>query len=53
MLVVYIWDAPNAESLMPIIKQLMPIGFDTDIIPAEKVSDTIPKCEKFLVKAVK
>ena len=46
--VVCIWDVPSAESLMPAFEQLSDLGVDTEIIPAEKVSDALLKWEKTL-----
>jgi len=48
-----IWDVPNAENLMPALEQLTLLGYDTQVIPAEKVSDAIPKWEKALAEASK
>jgi len=52
-LVVCIWDVPNVENLVPVSEQLSYLGWDTEIIPAEKMSDAIPKYEKALAEAMK
>jgi len=48
-----IWDAPNAENLMPAFEQLEHLGWDTEVIPAEKMLDTIPKFANALAKEAK
>jgi len=52
-LVVCIWDVPKAENLVPAFEQLANLGYDTEIIPAEKWSESISKYEKTLVEALK
>jgi hypothetical protein len=43
-----IWDAPSAEALCPFIEQLALAGWDTDIMPAEKMTVHIEKLAKAL-----
>jgi hypothetical protein len=50
--VVCIWDAPGAEALCPFVEQLVLVGWETDIMPAEKMSVQIEKLAKAL-KAMK
>ena len=52
-LVVCIWDAPNAEDLMPLCEQLNLIGINTEIIPADKMEVAISKMEKAVAQAIK
>lgn len=47
-----IWDAPSAEALCPFLEQLEMAGWDTDIMPAEKMAVHIEKLAKAL-KATK
>ena len=46
--IVCIWDAPNAEALCPFVEQLVLAGWDTDIMPAEKMTVHIEKLTKAL-----
>lgn len=52
-LVVCIWDVPNAENLIPAFEQLNLLGWNTEVIPAEKMEVSIPKFEKALAEAAK
>lgn len=47
---VCIWEAPSAEALMPFLETMRGAGFDTQVIPAEKVEAAIPKWEKDLAQ---
>jgi hypothetical protein len=49
---VCIWDAPSAEAFFPFLEQLVLAGWDTDMIPAEKMTVHIEKGAKAL-KAMK
>ena len=48
-----IWDVPSLDNLMPAMEQLRLLGYDTEVIPADKMSDAIPKFEKVLAEAMK
>jgi len=41
-----IWEVLNVEALVPIISQLINLGMETEVIPAEKTEVAIPKLEK-------
>lgn len=43
---VSIWDAPNIAALLPLIEEMRGLGFNTEVIPAEKAEVAIPKWEK-------
>jgi hypothetical protein len=47
-LIVCIWDVPNVEALMPFVEQLMMLGWNTEIIPAEKGEVAVEKIAKAL-----
>jgi hypothetical protein len=47
-----IWDVPNAEALCPFVEQLDLAGWDTDIMPAEKMTVRVERIAKAL-KAMK
>lgn len=49
---VCIWDAPSAEALCPFLEQLSLAGWDTDIMPAEKMTVYVERVMKGL-KAMK
>ena len=41
--VVCVWEAPNTEVLCPVVEQLVLAGWETDIIPAEKMTVRVEK----------
>ena len=43
-----VWDAPGVEALCPFVDQLEMVGWDTDIMPAEKTAVHIEKLAKAL-----
>ena len=43
---VCIWEVPSVEALMPPLEQMSMLGWDTDIIPVEKMEVALPKLEK-------
>jgi hypothetical protein len=45
---VCIWDVPNTEALCPFVEQLALAGWDTDIIPAEKMTVHVEKLSQAL-----
>jgi len=47
---VCIWDAPSVEALLPLMGGMTGSGFNTEVIPAEKVEAAIPKWEKSLAE---
>ena len=46
--IVCLWEVPSVEAMMPALEQLNMLGLETDIIPVEKTSVSIPKFEQFL-----
>jgi hypothetical protein len=48
MFIVCIWEAPNTESLCPFLEQLSLADWDTDVIPAEKMTVHVEKIVKAL-----
>ena len=50
---VCIWDVPNIEALLPLIEGMRGFGFNTDVIPAEKVEVAIQKWEKSLAEKLR
>jgi hypothetical protein len=48
MLMVCIVDAPSMDDVVPIVAQMMTVGWDTEIIPVEKTVVALPKMEKAL-----
>jgi hypothetical protein len=49
---VCIWDAPSAEAFFPLLEQIALAGWDTEIMPAEKMTVYIEKLATAL-KAMK
>jgi len=47
-LIVCIWEVPKVEDLMPFVEQLMMVGWNTEIIPAEKGEIAAEKFAKAL-----
>ena len=47
-IIVCLWQAPNAEVMMPAMEQMHLLGWDTEIIPAENMSVHMEKLEKAL-----
>lgn len=43
-----VWEAPSADALTPLLEGLRALGFNTEVIPVEKVEEAIPKWEKGL-----
>jgi hypothetical protein len=52
-LIVCIWEVPNIEALMPLTEQMNMMGWNTDIIPVEKMEVGLPKAEKALQDMMK
>ena len=46
MLVICIWDAPSIEAVCPMAEQMDLGGWDTDIMPLEKMSVHLEKLSK-------
>jgi len=49
-LVVCIWEAPRVDALIPFLEQVWAVGWETEVIPAEKMETYIPKLEKMLAQ---
>ena len=45
---VCLWEVPSTEALMPMCEQMSMLGWDTDIIPVEKMGVALPKLQKAL-----
>jgi hypothetical protein len=45
---VCIWDVPTVEALYPFLEQLTMAGWETDVIPAEKMTVYVEKRAKAL-----
>lgn len=41
-----IWDVPNTESLLPLLRNMSIAGWNTEIIPVERTEVAIPNIEK-------
>jgi hypothetical protein len=46
MFMVCLWDAPSVDVLMPSLEQMNMMGFDTEVIPAEKLGVKMDKLAK-------
>ena len=53
MLIVCIVDTPSMDEVIPIVEQMMMVGWDTEIIPVEKTIVAFPKMEKALAETAK
>jgi hypothetical protein len=47
-MIICIWEVPNIEVLMPMLEQMSMMGWDTDIIPVDKMEVGMQKAEKAL-----
>ena len=47
-MVVCIWEVPSIDALTPLLEKMNFMEWETEVIPAEKMSDFIPKAEKML-----
>lgn len=47
---VCIWEAPSLDAMMPFLEAMAGMGFNTEVIPADKMEDAIPKWEKQLAQ---
>ena len=41
-----IWDVPNVEALAPVLRQMSIVGWNTEVIPAQKAEVAIANIEK-------
>jgi hypothetical protein len=48
-----IWDAPKIESLMPLLGNMVALGWDTEVIPVMKTRDGLAMMEKTLAQMAK
>jgi hypothetical protein len=48
LLMFCIWEAPSADNLVPGMEQMAMYGWDTDIIPADKLGVRLEKLAKFM-----
>jgi hypothetical protein len=46
MLIVCIWDAPSIDALMPPMEQMAMLGFNTEVIPADRMEVKMEKLAK-------
>jgi hypothetical protein len=51
MFIVCIWEAPSIDALMPTMEQMSMMGFNTEVIPAEKLEVKLDKIAKALAAA--
>lgn len=49
-LVVCIWEVPSVNALIPFLEHVWAVGWETEVIPAEKMTTFIPKAEKMLAQ---
>ena len=49
-LVVCIWDAPSVDALVPLMEQMNLMEWETEVIPAEKMTTFIPKAEQMFAQ---
>lgn len=47
-LIVCVWDVPAVEALMPFLEQINMLGWNNEVIPAEKAEVAIEKTAKAL-----
>ena len=47
-MIVCLWEVPSIEALMPVGEQMSMMGWDTDIIPVDKMKVALAKYEKAL-----
>ena len=48
MFMVCIWEAPSIDVIMPALEQMSMMGFDTEVIPADKLEVKMDKLAKAL-----
>jgi hypothetical protein len=46
MFMVCLWEAPSVDLLMPSLEQMSMMGFDTEVIPADKLGVKMEKLAK-------
>lgn len=46
MFMVCLWEAPSIEVMMPALEQMSMMGFDTEVIPADKLGVKMDKLAK-------
>jgi hypothetical protein len=46
MFMVCLWEAPSIDLLMPSLEQMSMMGFDTEVIPADKLGVKMEKLAK-------
>ena len=51
MMVVCIWEAPSIDVIMPALENMSMMGFDTDVIPADKLDVKMDKLSKAMAAA--
>lgn len=51
-LIICIWDVSSIDALGPLLEQMNFMEWETDVIPAEKISTFIPKAEKIFAEMV-
>jgi|YelNatPaOPRAMG01_1025707.scaffolds.fasta_scaffold12990_2 hypothetical protein len=45
-----VWDVPNVESFLPLLRQMTALGWSNEVIPVQKAPDAIRNIEKTLTK---
>ena len=51
MFMACIWEAPSIDALMPALEQMANMGFDTEVIPADKLEVKMDKLSKAMAAA--
>jgi len=53
MCIFCVWDVPRVDNLMPLCGQMTWLGWDTEVIPVQKMKDALPAMEKALAEMAK
>ena len=51
MFIICLWEAPSIDAIMPALEQMAMLGFDTEVIPAEKLEVKLDKIAKAMAAA--
>lgn len=53
MFMVCLWEAPSIDVIMPALAQMSMMGFDTEVIPADKLGVKMDKLAKAMAEMAK
>jgi hypothetical protein len=53
MFMVCLWEAPSIDVIMPALEQMAMMGFDTEVIPADKLEVKMDKLAKAMAEMAK